>query len=278
MHSSFVTTAPIASKRTKTRGISRSSQPSQLSITGRRSTMSNETTAATAIPESITLGAPNVALIGQSSAQLTIAKAYVIDAPEVAEMAAQDLAKVKELAKTVDAERRKITDPLNEAVKAVNNFFRPATTYLEEAERVLKGGLLTWQQKCEAQAREAQAAAEAAARAERERMEAEARKLAEEGKTEAAEAVRETAQVISAPIVAAPVTKVSGIQSRGTYKARVTDKMKLIQFVAAHPEFEHLLDANASQLNQLAKAMKEKMKIDGVESYREATIASRAAA
>lgn len=240
--------------------------------------MSNETTAAIAIPESITLAAPNIALIGQSSAQLKVAEAYVIDDQDVAALAAQDLAKVKELAKSVDAERRKITDPLNAAVKAVNDLFRPATTYLDQAERVLKNGLLQFNQKVKAENRARQAQAEAAARAERERMEAEARKLADQGQTEAAEAVRETAQVISAPIVAAAAPKVAGIQSRGTYKARVTDKMKLIQFVAAHPEFEHLLDANTSQLNQLAKAMKEKMKIDGVESYRAASIASRAAA
>ncbi|PRF55371.1 hypothetical protein [Burkholderia multivorans] len=240
--------------------------------------MSNETTAANAIPESITIGAPNIALIGQSSAQLKIAESYVIDHHDIAALAAQDLAKVKELAKSVEAERRKITDPLNAAVKAVNDLFRPATTYLEQAERVLKSGLLQFNQKVEAENRARQAQAEAAARAERERMEAEAKKLAEQGQTEAAEVVRETAQVISAPIVAAPAVKIAGIQSRGTYKARVTDKMKLIQFVAAHPEFEHLLDANTSQLNQLAKAMKEKMQIDGVESYREASIASRAAA
>jgi hypothetical protein len=240
--------------------------------------MSNEQTIVNPIPETITVGAPNIALIGQSSKQLTLAKAYVIDSAEIAEMAASDLQGVKALLKNVDEERRKITDPLNEAVKAVNNLFRPATQYLEEAERILKGGILGWNQKVEAEARAAQAAADAAARKERERLQAEATALAQQGHAEAAEAVRETAAVISAPVVASPAPKVTGISSRGTWKARVTDKMALIKFIAEHPEFEHLLDANATQLNQLAKAMKEKMKVDGVEAFEEKSIASRRAA
>lgn len=235
-------------------------------------------TEAPAIPQTITLGAPNIALIGQSSASLKVAQAYVIDSTEVAELASQDLGRVKSLFKSVEEERRKIVDPLNTAVKAVNDLFRPATQYLEQAESTLKRGLLAWNQKVEREAREEQAAAEATARAERERLQSQATELAAQGHTEAAEAVRETAQVITAPVVAAPKAKVTGISSRGTWKAKVTDKMTLIKFVAEHPEFEHLLDANMQQLNALAKAMKETMKVGGVEPFEEKSIASRAAA
>lgn len=244
---------------------------------------------------------------------LATAKSYVIDGPEMFEMAAGELQQIKSLQKNVEKQRTDITGPMNAALKAVNALFKAPADWLDQAEATLKRAMLSYQQAEEAKRREAQRAAEAAAAAERARIAAEAaaaeamaraeaealRKQAEaaekQGDVEAAArlasqaesraeegavAVLELAQtkeLISAPTVEKTVPKVSGISTRKVWKVEVTDKLAFVRYIAEHPEYLGLLEPNTPAVNKLGLALKQACPIAGVRVYEDEQLASRAA-
>jgi colicin import membrane protein len=128
---------------------------------------------------------------------LANAKDFTVDSQELLDAAGDDLRAVKTLAAQVEEQRTSITVPLNTALKAVNDLFRPAKTYLDEAERVLKGAMVTYTDEQARIAREARQRAEEEARKERERLDAERReqeRLARVAAEQAAAAQREAAE------------------------------------------------------------------------------------
>lgn len=251
----------------------------------------------------------------QKSAQdaLATAKAYVIDSPEMYEMAAGELQQIKTLQKGVEKQRTDITGPMNAALKAVNALFKAPSDWLDQAESVLKRSMLGYQQAEEAKRREAQRIAEAAAAAERARIaaaaaaaeaaaraEAEAlRKQAEEAKKQgnveaaarlasqaesrveegavAAQELAQTKELISAPTVEKIVPKVSGISTRKIWKVEVTDKLAFVKYVAEHPEYLELVEPNTPAVNKLGLALKQACPLAGVRVYEDEQLASRAA-
>lgn len=75
------------------------------------------------------------------------------------------------------------------------------------------------------------------------------------------------------PLVAAPVSvpeKPKGIAKN--WRARLTDRMKLIRYVAAHPEYENLLELDQGAADRLAKALEDKLAIPGLEAFNEPTV------
>lgn len=133
---------------------------------------------------------------------------------------------------------------------------------------------------------EAKAAAEALAQAKGKEAKEAAIRAAEEAAIRAAQdkerqeaeaaAIELTASVITAPVALAAPVAASGTSVRWTWKARCVDKAELVKFVSVNPQFLNLIDVNDSALNQLARAMKESMKISGCEAYIEKGISSRA--
>lgn len=241
--------------------------------------------------------APDAAALNtRAQAALAMVESMVIDSQETYDLAADELKAIKSKAKTLEDQRTGITGPINKALKAINDLFRGPSQYLEQAEKIIKGKMLTYTAEQERIAAEERRKAEAALRAEQERLAreaaareaaaaAEAAKLVAEGDVEKAAEVQAqaaieaasmaaTAQVMTAPVVEAPVAKVSGISQRGIWKAEVTDKAALIAFVAANPQFQNLLEVNTSALNQMAKAMKDTMQFPGVRAFEEKTLAA----
>lgn len=136
-----------------------------------------------------------IVLSSKAERALANAKDFTVDSQDMLEAAADDLKHVKALMATVEAKRTAITGPMNIALKAVNDFFRPAKTYLDEAEAVLKRAMVTYTDEQARLAREAQRKADEAARQERERLAAEQReqeRIAREA-AEAAERARQEA-------------------------------------------------------------------------------------
>jgi hypothetical protein len=208
---------------------------------------------------------------------LTIIQNFTIDSPMMYEAAGGELKMVKAKQKELEAQRKAITVPLDDAKKSTMALFKPAEDILNQAEAVLKNSMLTYADQQERLRREQQALLDEAARIERERL-AEASKAAEEaGNVEEAEALQATASMTTAPVVAQSVEKVSGISTRTNWKAEVTDLLALVKFVAANPHMIDLLQVNTTTLNQHAKATKDNTKIDGVRVYSEQVLASRAA-
>lgn len=259
------------------------------------------------------LNKPEDAIFKSAERALANAKAYEIDCAEVRDLAAQDLTKVKGLQKSLDTSRKAITQPIDAAKKAVMDLFRAPVAYLDQAEAVLKEAIAKYD-RAEQQRRIAeQARLEEAARQERARLEqeaaaraaaadAEARALREKatemmaaGKVEDAarlaeeangraeqgaaevETLQQTATLITAPIAVPTTIKTQGVSSRKVWKAEVSDKLALIRYVAEHPEFVDLLDANMPAVNKIALALKANCPLAGVRVFEDNVIAARAA-
>lgn len=231
------------------------------------------------IPTTIAVERPDQQMLDSADRFLAVAQSYQITSPELYEAAATDLQEIKGKLKSLEEKRTAITKPLNQALKAVNDLFRRPKEKLEQAELLIKQAMSAYDQEQERKRREVQARLEEEARKERARLEAEARKAEEKGQIEKAEALRESAASIVAPIVssATEAPKVTGIATRGLWKARVTDKAALVRhIVAERPDLISLIEIDASALNALARAQKNALSLPGVEVYEDKIIAARA--
>lgn len=121
-----------------------------------------------------------VALAEQTGTVLEFARQIEIDSAEVYGLAADELKSIKGQAKALDNKRREIVDPLNKAVKSVNDLFRAPLETLKNSEAVIKHKMIGYDTEQARIAAEAQRQAEEEARRERERLqrEAEAREAA----------------------------------------------------------------------------------------------------
>lgn len=250
----------------------------------------------------------SVALVLTTKAQTALdsALSYAIDSPTMFELASDDLKCIKAQQKEVEERRTSITGPLNQAVAAVNNLFRPPKEYLEKAEYAIKRAMVTWTTEQERLAAEARAKAEAEASAERERLaaleraqveaarkaQAEAEAAASAGDEQAAAAAMAaahaaqeqaaatalTAQVVTvAPLIGSPV-KVSGISGRVTYSAEVTDLLQLVKAVAEGKAPLECIQADVKFLGAQARAFKKPGQLfPGVKIIAERGIAARSA-
>lgn len=194
-----------------------------------------------------------------------------------------------ELLKGIKALRGRIADTFDshikrafESHKALVREKAEAEAPLTEAEAIVKRSLVTYQQEQDRKAREEARRLEEAARQQEETRRLEEAAAIERVAAETGdEAMRATAhEVLEAPVAAvvvrpAPATpKIAGISYRDTYSARVVNVSKLIAFVARNPQFANLLTPNQTALNQLARAQKAMLQIDGVEVVTERVAAA----
>jgi len=195
------------------------------------------------------------------------------------EAAARERARIRAEAEAAEARRQAEENRLREEAAAAERKAQQArdeeARIRAEAEEAAKAGDKARAAELEAQAKEqgkeAQAADITAAKAESKAESKVEECRAEELRTQAAMVQAAPSMIVSA----AP--KISGISGKTKWKGEVINKMKLIQFVAANPQFIELIDANESAINKMASALKSAMVVDGVRVYEERQIAARAA-
>jgi hypothetical protein len=118
-----------------------------------------------------------------------------------------------------------------------------------------------------------------ARRDEEERRLAAAAALEAEGRaTGDAALLQEAERMLDAPlpvsvVVAKTTPKLPGVVYRDHWTARVLNLHALVAWVAAHPGHDHLLKPNTTALDSLARALREGLKIDGVEAQNKPTVA-----
>ena len=123
---------------------------------------------------------------------------------------------------------------------------------------------------------EAQAKADEEARKERERLEHQAEKAEGKGKIEKAEELRDQAQAQIAPVVSSAAPKISGIVTRETWKAEITDKLAFVRHVVeARPDLIALVLIDQSGLNAQARSLKDALALPGVKAVKETILAAR---
>jgi hypothetical protein len=225
----------------------------------------------------VTYSLPDQAEVtGRAEMKLREAENYSITTPVMAEAAAEDLRKIKALSKELEENRKAITKPLDDEKAGIMDFYRPAQTFLGDAEGLLKRKLMNYQADQERIRREAQAKAEAEARKERERLEKQAQKAEASGKAEQAEALRENATLVSTNVVQ-EAPKLTGIATRTIWRGRVIDKHALVSAALSRPDIMSLIVIDESALNKLATALKDNLNIPGAEAYSDTQMSAKAA-
>ncbi len=173
----------------------------------------------------------------------------------------------KDAIRRLEEKRRGITDHLNEALRRINDLFRKPREILEGVVRNLDGKLATYRTDQERKRHEEEARLRRLAEEENAKRlavaEKKAEKLEAKGLTDAAEAVRDTAQasVIPPPVLApAEPPKVQGLGSRKVWKFRIV-KADLIP--------REYLVPDETKIGGVVRALKDKTNIPGVEAYAE---------
>lgn len=209
-----------------------------------------------------------------------LADAYVIDSPEMADAAGDDLKKLSAEYKRVEEMRFSITRPLDEAKKQAIASFKPYLDKIKAADDCIRGELNRWlleerRRQQEEEARAAREEAERQAKLEEERRAAELAfdEATAAGSMEEAEAAlakvdelheqEEMAMVAPAQNVVA-AKKVGGISQRSTYKVKSIDLSELVKAAAANPDLLVYLQPNKVQINKEVRAMRERFKVPGI--------------
>lgn len=221
---------------------------------------------ATEAPQTVTIGRPDPATLARSEQLLVAAQTYVIDGEDMLEAAGQDLAAVRAAAKELEDRRLLITRPIDQAKAQVMALFEPAKKRLQQADNLLTNAIRNYRAKVEQERRLAEARAEEAARKEREKLERQAAQLEQKGKAEKAAALRDVAATVPTAVVLPEAGKMSALTTRGTWKAEITDKVELIKYIAANPQWAYLLEPDMAKLNGLARTQKENLALPGVKA------------
>lgn len=241
--------------------------------------------------------------LADSNVHVQSAQSLEITSDLLQQAAADELGSIKRLRDSIEAKRVEVLRPIDVARKSMQDFFMQHITPLDNAMTIIKSKMAGYiaeqdrrrreeQARLDAEAAEQRRIAreqEAAAEQDRLRAEEEARKAAASGDIVAAAAAQEKAEIAAASIEAAqmtaavatssvvvPMTKTKGTSAARPWKARITDKMAVIKYIAEHPEYEHLVEIGQSKIDALAKTMKDKMPISGIETYQDIQISARA--
>lgn len=251
------------------------------------------------------LNTPEVRELDEQSQLLaTVGRAYSITTAEHYAVAGEELTRVKAAQKRLDALRKSMTRPLDEAKRTIMDFFRAPEERLAQAESGIKRAMASFAEAQERARREEQRRLDEAARAERERLarqaaEAEAKARAEQDRLRreaeeaaaagrAAEAAKlaaraekveeraaakvETLQLreamVVAPVVAREPPKVTGVSTREVWKFRVTN-------AALVPDQYKVIDE--ARIRKVVQALKGDAAIPGVEVWSERQIAAGSA-
>ena len=210
----------------------------------------------------------------EAPAMLKQAEAIVIMTQEHYEGANNVLKVVKDKYRELDAKRKEITKPLDQAKKAVMDLFREPLEILNKAESILKQAMISYADEQDRLRREEQRKLELKAKAEEDRkrkdLEDRAKKWADKGKAEKADELLDQAEDVHVDAqVVAPVTEQpKGVSFRESWSAKVVDEEKVPR---------EYLSVNIQALNKVAQATKGAIKIPGVEFKMEKVLSSRGA-
>jgi hypothetical protein len=191
---------------------------------------------------------------------------FTVSTDEEYENGADHLKGIKDAQKTVEAERKKITDPLFQAKKNADAFFKQFTDKLALAESNIKAGLLEYAKKKEAEQREAQRIANEKAEKERKRLARLQENAEKRGDTEKADQFGDRAAATMPETVEQKTPpKVSGIATKEVWKYEITDPSLV-------PDQYKVIDEK--RIAGVVRSLKGDTEIPGVRVYAEKQMAS----
>jgi hypothetical protein len=137
---------------------------------------------------------------------------------------------------------------------------------LEQAKKYLQGEGKKYLEAEETKRREEEARLrEEARKAEEERRISEAEQAEREGLIEEAEAILEEEIYVPPPIVEKTIPKVDNRLFQKRWKGKGTDLMAAIRFISVNHQYKNLLTFDQTAINNLARSMKGKSPVPGIE-------------
>jgi hypothetical protein len=217
-----------------------------------------------------------------ANAMTELAAAYVIDDATTAEMAAQDLRKIKTEMAKVEETRLSITRPLDQAKNATMAAFKPYLERLQLAADVLDKGIRGFMAREAERVQRERAEAEAAERQRLEDLRAQQAAAEEAGDTAAAEAAQTAAEDLEfAPTThVASAAKLTGVNTRSNWKVKSIDLAALVtaaaqRLAAGDDSYLAYLEANTTAINGVVKAMKDRTNIAGIAVHNDVGLSAR---
>lgn len=182
----------------------------------------------------------------QATKALQAAEALTIKTEKDAESATDILSKIKTVGKMIKERKEQITKPLSEALNSARDLFKPIEQNHAEAERIIKGKLLNWQE------------------AERKRIEKETVKVVDKMESGKMSTEKAVAKIEDIGEVKTSVTgKVGQISTREVPKYRVTNE-EIIPREFCSPD-----------MAKIKKALDAGIQVPGAEKYYEKVISAR---
>jgi hypothetical protein len=156
-------------------------------------------------------------------------------------------------------------------VKKKNEVVKPAEQALAEVNKKLAEYVMAQEQE---RRRLEQIETDRANRETEKLRQREVKKLERQGYD--AESVQLIATQVAVPQVReiAPTYEAGAISTRVAYEAEVVDLLALVKFVAKNKRYLYLLEANKTEVNKLARSMREQLDIPGLKLNKKTTIAS----
>jgi len=224
----------------------------------------------------LTINAPDAAQMkDEALAAKNSADMILILDDEGLNLATDEMNRMSARVKELEAARKKITKPLDDAKKAVMALFKPTTEAYGDAITAIKAAIAQYVTERDARLAKERAEAEAKAAA----VQAELAAQAEQAESEAQkQAILETAALVSAAPVVAEPAKVSGMSTRKKWCAEVTDKAAYLAFVATHPELLETVDIRIASIERYVTATGNAVPLPGIKTHQELIVSARGAA
>jgi len=170
-------------------------------------------------------------------------------------------------AKELDAQRKEITVPLDEAKKRIMTLFKKPVGIYRNILSICDKKMITYTEIQEKKRKEEQDKLDRLAEKKRLEAEAKAEKAREEGKEDKAERYEEKAAEVMAPIAAPRVEKAEGVSYIERWNGEVIDKSILPR--------EYMIP-DQSKINKVISATKGTLPIPGVKINKTRTVSTRA--
>lgn len=135
---------------------------------------------AVSLPQSVAIPAADPSLVSGVDSALDLAREFKIDSKEMYEVAAGELREIVARKNRLEKARTSMKAPVLDAGRAIDGFFKPLIDTLEQAERIYKRGMISFEDAERQRVAEEERRAREEAEAERRRIEEEALRRAQE--------------------------------------------------------------------------------------------------
>lgn len=208
-------------------------------------------------------------LITQAEGDVALAQSFRIVSNDGYITAAEILKSIKGRYQEIEAKRKEMTLPLDEAKRRVMDFFRQPLQQLSSAEGQIKGAMVGFTQEQERVRRQEEQRIQALAREEQERLDRLATEkisqAQQEGNLDEAEKILDAVVQVAVPIVVSEKPKVEGIKTVTRWSYKIIDETLIPR--------EYLMPCE-KVLAHIAITTKGTIKIPGVEFYSDSTVTS----